>query len=177
MAGGETACADGYHLAAWLASTQQQTLENVTAYIATELSTPKTVYRDALTCEFEEMDKEHYTTNGCLILETEDRCKVVYNLPLCIVVIAAAAIKIGAMVLAARLDRSSTPHLLTVGDAVVSFMTQPDATTPGRCWITRHDVREGTGDSPSRSGGQRLRLRGLWIRAASSRRWMATFLS
>ncbi|KAL3496409.1 hypothetical protein BJX62DRAFT_232516 [Aspergillus germanicus] len=177
IAGGETACADGYHLAAWLATTQPQTLENVTAYIQTELSTAITVYQDALTCDFEEMDKEHYTTNGCLILETEDRCKLVYNLPLCIVVIGAAAVKIAAMVLAARLGRNRTPPLLTVGDAVASFMTQPDDTTRGRCWITRHDVRDGTWDSPSRSGGQRLRPRGLWIRAASSRRWMATFFS
>ncbi|KAL2787800.1 hypothetical protein BJX66DRAFT_340882 [Aspergillus keveii] len=175
--GGETACADGYRLAAWLASTQPQTLENVTAYIQAELSTPITVYRDAWTCDFEEIDREHYRTNGCLILETEDRCKLVYNLPLCIVVIAAAAVKIAAMFLAARLGRKRTPPLLTVGDAVASFMTQPDATTRGRCWITRLDVRDGTWDSPSRSGGQRLRPRELWISAASSRRWMATFLS
>ncbi|CEL10186.1 hypothetical protein ASPCAL13310 [Aspergillus calidoustus] len=172
---GETACADGDQLATWLARTYPQTLDNVTAYIGDELATPIAAQLDTLTCEYE--GGEYYATNGCLILETEDRCKLVYNLPLCIVVIAAAAVKIAAMFLAARLNQNRTPPLLTVGDAVASFMGEPDPTTLGRCWITRHDVRDGTWSSPSRSGGQKLRPRGLWIQAASFRRWMITLLS
>ena len=186
VANSETACADAESLATWLYNWGPQWLDDINWYVMSNLATSISVHGDPLAprCGFEEDSwyrtnaSEWYTTNDCLIIETEDRCKLVYNLPLCLVVIGAAIVKVATMFLAAKLDRSRTAPLLTVGDAVASFMTQPDPTTQGRCWITRHDVRGGTWNScaPVPTGG-RLRPRGRWIRALSLRRWMLTLFS
>ncbi|KAL4733484.1 hypothetical protein BDV11DRAFT_175653 [Aspergillus similis] len=152
----ETACADAKSLATWLDNWRPQWLEDINRTNASKW----------------------YTTNDCLIIETDDRCKLVYNLPLCLVVIGAAVVKVAAMFLAAKLDRARTAPLLTVGDAVASFMSQPDPTTLGQCWITRHGVQGGMWNSSTPTpGGERLRPRRLWIRASSLRRWMLTLFS
>ncbi|KAL3451747.1 hypothetical protein BJX65DRAFT_304331 [Aspergillus insuetus] len=169
-----TACNDANQLATWLLTVEPQTLNNVTTYIKTELVTPIIPHIRDISC-YSYASSSDYTTNDCLVIETQDRCKLMYNLPLSLSIIATAAIKVVAMFLASRVDRAAhTPPLLTVGDAVASFITQPDETTKGRCWITRHDVSNGTSARP---GSQKLRARGRWIQAASVRRWVITGLS
>lgn len=182
----ETACADADRLATWLDNWSPQWLDDISRYVQMNLKTPITVHGDPLSprCGFEDDSwyrtnaSRWYTTDGCLIIETEDRCKLAFSLPLCLVVLGAAAIKVAAMFLAAKLDRSRTAPLLTVGDAVASFMTQSDSTTLGQCWISRHEVGQGTWKPSSHpASGRQLRPRGLWIRASSFRRWMLTLLS
>ncbi|KAL4748226.1 hypothetical protein BDW72DRAFT_195998 [Aspergillus terricola var. indicus] len=185
VANSETACADAESLTTWLDNWGPQWLDDINWYVESDLATPISVHGDPLTprCGFEDSwyrtnASKWYTTNDCLIIETEDRCKLVYNLPLCLVVIGAAVVKVAAMFLAAKLDSARTAPLLTVGDAVASFMTQPDPTTLGRCWITRHGVRRGTWNASTPTPvGKRLRPRVLWMRASSLRRWMLTLLS
>ncbi|KUM65815.1 hypothetical protein ACN42_g1230 [Penicillium freii] len=41
---------------------------------------------------------------------------------------------------AARVSRFRSAPILTVGDAVASFVTNPDLTTTDMCWITKRDV-------------------------------------
>jgi hypothetical protein len=169
-----TACNDANELATWLATVEPQTLANVTGYIETQLETPITAHIRAISCS-SYLWSSTYTTNDCLVIETEDRCKLVYNLPLCLAIIAASAAKVVAMFLASRLDRAAQkPPLLTVGDAVASFITQPDEVTKGRCLITRHDMRDGKWTKP---GGRPLRSRERWFQASSMRRWVITGLS
>lgn len=80
-----------------------------------------------------------YSLDGCLSQKLEERCQLLYNPPICVTIIACAIVKVVCMFLAARLDREEPP-LLTVGDAVASFLTRPDPTTAGMCWMGRWDV-------------------------------------
>lgn len=73
----------------------------------------------------------------------EENCQLLYSPPICIIISLAASVKVVAMFLAARVSRSRSPPLLTVGDAVASFMTRPDPTTKGVCWISSADVHSG----------------------------------
>ncbi|KAL4909356.1 hypothetical protein BDW74DRAFT_146431 [Aspergillus multicolor] len=79
------------------------------------------------------------------------------------------------MFLAARLDRSRSAPLLTIGDAVASFLSRPDHTTNGRCWVGRSEVRKMTWPLHSASIPQQLARRRRWARAATILRWMITF--
>ncbi|RFU23853.1 hypothetical protein B7463_g12483, partial [Scytalidium lignicola] len=78
--------------------------------------------------------------DGCLSQTLEENCQLLYNPPICITIILSAAIKAMIVFLAARLlDKKDTP-LLTVGDAVASFLTRPDLTTAQMCWMGRPEV-------------------------------------
>lgn len=102
-------------------------------------------------------------------------------------------LKVMAMILAARIGRSRSPPLLTVGDAVASFMSKPDRTTEGMCWISSVDVRGGMWKKLSHGQQARAeqdesvpeektitfrRLSPLkfWVHAASARRWVLTMI-
>ncbi|PLB45493.1 hypothetical protein P170DRAFT_389378, partial [Aspergillus steynii IBT 23096] len=77
----------------------------------------------------------------CLIKEEEQRCQLFFSLPLAIVVIICNATKAVCMLLAARVKRRDL--LLTVGDALASFLTRPDSTTRGRCLLSRAEIARG----------------------------------
>jgi hypothetical protein len=64
------------------------------------------------------------------------------------------------------------PTLVTIGDAVSSFMRDPDPTTQGVCLSTKMDIE-------NRRWGTRTRLptawvprQHFWFRAASVKRWL-----
>lgn len=135
----------------------------------------------------------HIAMGDCLVIPTEGRCRFMYNPPIGIVVIITAAIKVAAMVLAAKLDRYRSAPLLTVGDAVASFLTRPDTTTAGMCWISKSDVNsnawrklhtriqeptfEYIHSENSRQPdwqARRLPRPGLWWQTASILRWGTT---
>lgn len=124
----------------------------------------------------------------CLAIRTEEHCQLLYSPPICLTIMLAAFAKIAAMFLAAHIGRSRSPPLLTVGDAVASFMEKPDPTTKGLCWIAGADVRKGSWAKVTKAGFQavlqneqsdpityrRLKKRNFWGRAASGWRWLAT---
>ncbi|QMW31780.1 hypothetical protein G4B84_007161, partial [Aspergillus flavus NRRL3357] len=53
-------------------------------------------------------------------------------------------LRVFAMYLAAHLQRSRAPPLLTTGDAVASFLERPDDTTKGMCWASKRHIRKAT---------------------------------
>ncbi|OQD67569.1 hypothetical protein PENPOL_c003G00899 [Penicillium polonicum] len=130
-----------------------------------------------------------YDITGCLAIKAPEHCQLLYSPPICIIIMLAGCAKVAAMFLAARIGRGRSPPLLTVGDAVASFLTNPDPTTKGLCWVTAADIRKDQWKYASRMGGftaipqnsqdesttyRRLSKRKFWMRAASRWRWTAT---
>ncbi|KAL5047058.1 hypothetical protein BDW71DRAFT_180947 [Aspergillus fruticulosus] len=79
-----------------------------------------------------------YKVEYCLVETVAEKCTLEFSLPLAIVVIATNLIK-AVLIVLASLVLGSTP-LLTVGDAVASFLRVPDERTKGRCLLTRDTV-------------------------------------
>lgn len=135
-----------------------------------------------------------YTAQECLEIPADERCQLLFSPPICIVVALSAMIKVIAMFYAARISRSRSEPLLTVGDAVASFLTRPDPTTVGLCWMSKKDVHQGSWklarglDDSSETSSQgfgvtdpynglsyRILKRPRWyIQVPSKKRWGAT---
>ncbi|KAL4807026.1 hypothetical protein BDV18DRAFT_159248 [Aspergillus unguis] len=64
---------------------------------------------------------------SCLSMPAEELCQLVVSPPICIIVICCNAIKLLCILLTARDPRTNV--LLTVGDAIASFLMRPDPTT------------------------------------------------
>ncbi|KAB8213217.1 hypothetical protein BDV33DRAFT_210419 [Aspergillus novoparasiticus] len=78
----------------------------------------------------------------CLSKKGEERCRLLFSPPIAITVILCNVVKVVCMALTSRVGRRSG-ILLTVGDAVSSFLTCPDMTTKGRCMMGRADMTKG----------------------------------
>ncbi|KAJ5520792.1 hypothetical protein N7463_001245 [Penicillium fimorum] len=120
----------------------------------------------------------NYTVNECLVLKVGEHCQLMYSPPICIAIALTAFLKVSAMFLAARVGRNRSPPLLTVGDAISSFILRPDPTTKHLCWLSRKDVHKGTW---ARKRGENsttiyssLSKPQFWSRAATRWRWIAT---
>ncbi|KAJ5530394.1 hypothetical protein N7527_003787 [Penicillium freii] len=133
--------------------------------------------------------KKQYGITGCLAIKAPEHCQLLYSPPICIIIMLSGCAKVAAMFLAARIGRGRSPPLLTVGDAVASFLTNPDPTTKGLCWVTAANIRKDQWKYASRIGGlmaipqnsqdesttyKRLPKRKFWMRAASGWRWTAS---
>ncbi|RDW67478.1 uncharacterized protein DSM5745_09344 [Aspergillus mulundensis] len=75
----------------------------------------------------EPVDELYFPIQYCLSLPDEQRCQLGFTPPTCLIVITCNIIKLVCMFLARRDDRDDP--LLTVGDAISSFLTRPDPTT------------------------------------------------
>ncbi|KAI9044732.1 uncharacterized protein KD926_011702 [Aspergillus affinis] len=73
-------------------------------------------------------------TFHCLIGKAEERCQLYFSPLIAIVVIC--------MLLTSRVRRRDL--MLTVGDALSSFLTRPDSTTHGRCFLSHAEVARGS---------------------------------
>ncbi|KIW14026.1 hypothetical protein PV08_06807 [Exophiala spinifera] len=74
----------------------------------------------------------------CYSERVSEKCSYNGNIPIVAVVLVANAIKMAGMLFVAYRLRD-TP-LITMGDAVESFLNEPDRTTEGRCLLTRQEV-------------------------------------
>ncbi|KAL4945746.1 hypothetical protein BDV06DRAFT_229945 [Aspergillus oleicola] len=81
-----------------------------------------------------------FKVDYCLAQRTPEKCTLEYSLPLAIVVIGANFVKAGLIFAAAVLLRRGGNPLLTVGDAIVSFLRVPDGNSSGRCLLSREAV-------------------------------------
>ncbi|KAL4892330.1 hypothetical protein BDV59DRAFT_193836 [Aspergillus ambiguus] len=71
----------------------------------------------------------HWTpVDGCLSQDAPEQCQFYFSLPICLAVLACNATK---------------AILLTVGDALSSFLDRPDSTTKGYCLLSRLDMIRG----------------------------------
>lgn len=110
---------------------------------------------------------DNYYGIYCLVEETAEHCELNFSIPMMVVVIVCNAIKAVVMVTALMLLK--TPTIVTVGDAIATFIENPDPTTEGMCLATKSDVTS-----------ERWRLKRpipwvstqhYWFRAASWTRW------
>ncbi|KAL4950215.1 hypothetical protein BDW69DRAFT_187553 [Aspergillus filifer] len=90
-------------------------------------------------------DQEEWYVKGfkvdyCLAQRTPQKCTLEYSLPLAIVVIGANFVKAGLIVAAAVILRGAGNPLLTVGDAIASFLRVRDKESRGRGLLSREDV-------------------------------------
>ncbi|KAL2821811.1 hypothetical protein BDW59DRAFT_163993 [Aspergillus cavernicola] len=112
----------------------------------------------------------------CLRFPAEERCRLNYSPPICIVVCLSGFMKVVTMFLAARLHgRRRSPPFLTVGDAVASFLTRPDPTTKGMCLMSNVDARR-IESFRDEAEFRRLSKPRLWVSATSPLRWIMTLI-
>ncbi|KAK2616558.1 hypothetical protein QQS21_000601 [Conoideocrella luteorostrata] len=78
----------------------------------------------------------------CLAEPVLDVCKVgVSNTILCIVVICICVKALGCIIVLFLLPKSRRDPLVVSGDAIASFIRNPDKTTIGRCTLDKHKVK------------------------------------
>ncbi|CAG8889269.1 unnamed protein product [Penicillium egyptiacum] len=191
----QNTCSDALFLLDWATRQKEPpTLESANQYVQSYSSSVVTAISYDEICHEDDIaapESHTYHVNGCLVLRTENRCQLLYSPPICIIIALATFVKVVAMFLSARIGRHRSPPLLTVGDAVASFMEKPDSTTEGMCWLTNADVRKGVWKVSQRTedpaeeplGGvsqrkpmvyKRLSRRKLWMQAPSLKRWITT---
>jgi len=104
----------------------------------------------------------------CLSQPIEEHCKLEVSLAIVIVVVSCNLLKAICMGIIAW--KKDLEPLVTLGDAIASFLDQPDPTTEGNCLVGR-DRFEKSKDwqcVPSQWDAKPMR----WFRAASPRRWL-----
>ncbi|KAE8418405.1 hypothetical protein BDV36DRAFT_308758 [Aspergillus pseudocaelatus] len=123
-----------------------------------------------------------HSLSGCLAFEGKKNCQLLLNPPIAVIISLATLMKVVAMFLAAHLQRTRAPPLLTTGDAVASFLERPDDTTKGMCWASRRCIEKGnwrpssvlsTGQPPSREY-RYLSPPRQWRKASSPSHWAVT---
>ena len=108
---------------------------------------------------------------GCKSEKVEEKCKVHFSLGIMIAVICCNLVKAGGMVM--TVVRSREPTLVSLGDAIDSFLSIPDPTTMGICFADRRCIerewRRGwkAGPRPWKRQGVRR-----WWTSVSKRRWI-----
>ncbi len=104
----------------------------------------------------------------CLSKRVEEHCKLQFSLAIMIVVIICNLIKTICMSIIAW--KQDPEPLVTLGDAIASFLDRPDMTTGGNCIVgkSRFEGSRYWGLHLSRWDPKRL----CWFRAASKRRWL-----
>jgi hypothetical protein len=140
--------------------------------------------------------RPNVTISHCMAKVADQQCQLYFSLPICLAVIGCNIAKVFCMILAARTNYREI--LLTIGDALSSFLDKPDVTTKGRCFLSRSQMTRGprawnpdTNGSTDRiplndilanrrsrqtSYPALLPKKKLWWQAASWMRWTITLL-
>ena len=108
---------------------------------------------------------------GCKSEKIEGKCKVQFSLGIMIAVICCNLVKACCMVMA--VVRSREPTLVTLGDAIDSFLRIPDPTTMGICFADRRFIkrewRHGSRAGPRQWTQKRIQR---WWTSVSKMRWI-----
>ncbi|EHA28141.1 hypothetical protein ASPNIDRAFT_189221, partial [Aspergillus niger ATCC 1015] len=128
-----------------------------------------------------------YPVEYCLSRKLTEQCELQFSPAICLAVIVCNVFKVLCMLLTARSDR--TEIFLTVGDAVASFLTQPDPSTERMCLTSRLNLTQGAQPWRSRREGYlqiavkdasrpqaraALPPRQRWMRAVHPSQWIMT---
>ena len=118
----------------------------------------------------------------CLSKVEPDRCKLLFSTYILAVVVLMNAAKAAGMIWTALSRKQTT--LVTVGDAVKSFLDRPDELTKGRCLMAEKDVSSGplrwtkNGQAASDTPPPTRTVSGFsghhWFVAVSTKRWLMT---
>ena len=113
----------------------------------------------------------------CMSELEPEKCQLQFSLHILAIIVAFNTLKIAAMVATLLLHKKSTPPLVTIGDAISSFLEHPDARTRGMCLDSRYEIVE----ELKQSGPQRARefagKRSHWWKAASAKRRFSSILA
>ncbi|PUU76455.1 hypothetical protein B9Z19DRAFT_990549 [Tuber borchii] len=109
--------------------------------------------------------------SGCKSERTEEKCKVQFSLGIMIAVICCNLVKACAMIM--TVVGSREPTLVTLGDAIDSFLRIPDQTTIGICYADRRFIEKEWGWR-MRTGPREWNRKGVqrWWTSASTTRWI-----
>ena len=88
-------------------------------------------------------DVDRWTYNSdsieyCLSQKTEEHCQLQFSIKIMIFVIVANFLKLSCMLYTVWSHK--IPTLVTIGDAISSFLQEPDLATVGRCTLSKRDV-------------------------------------
>lgn len=120
----------------------------------------------------------------CLAFEGKNICQLFYNPMIAVIVIVATFVKVIAIFLAAHIHKSRSTPLLTSGDAIASFLEDPDETTKGMCWALLNNIKKKSwitcpkGQESQRHTVryQRLTRPQQWRKASNAIHWFVTVL-
>lgn len=110
--------------------------------------------------------EEPYIVDHCRSQKFDEKCQLVFNLPICLAVIFCNAAKVCCMFLTAHDERREI--FLTVGDAVSSFMDKPDTMTQGNCLLSKFDITKSRQSTTLQPGKKR------WMKSVSTSYWVGT---
>ncbi|KAI9884895.1 MAG: hypothetical protein M1823_003302 [Watsoniomyces obsoletus] len=109
----------------------------------------------------------------CLSQRVEEQCRLQFSVVILLVVIACNLIKLGCLLWTTM--RINQPALVTLGDAISSFLQEPDPVTRGYCMASKNQLERGIrieGGKPQRWDARRR----FWGATISWQRWLI-FLS
>lgn len=122
----------------------------------------------------------------CLVEQVEEFCELQFSFAIAILVIISNLVKATCMAIALW-KCGGHGAFVTIGDAIASFLDNPDPSTSGRCLQTRRHVElwwdwnewaMGNSDIAMKRDRRRFRSRRRkWAMAPSERRWVATYWS
>ena len=108
-----------------------------------------------------------YPIDYCLCREkTNDRCMLQFSLPFMLIVIVCNMVK--TICLSSTVMQESHP-LVTLGDAIASFLNKPDAATKNICLADKSFFQKGGWQEKTITWKSERRR---WFQAASKRRWL-----
>ncbi|KIK53477.1 hypothetical protein GYMLUDRAFT_178990 [Collybiopsis luxurians FD-317 M1] len=120
-----------------------------------------------------ELNQISFQVDYCINYPVEPKCQLEFNLPLLAVVIAFNAVKVVCMAFAAV--KIKDEPLVTIGDAIASFIDDPDPHTRGLCLASRSDFDDRNGGlcfCPPAIEYRPQKIR--WLKAATSRHLILT---
>ncbi|KAF9066200.1 hypothetical protein BDP27DRAFT_1365818 [Rhodocollybia butyracea] len=109
----------------------------------------------------------------CLSSTASPRCQLRFNLPLLTIVVALNAIKVVCMAIVAT--KMKDHPLVTIGDAIASFIDNPSSETKGMCLVSQDQFKDSNkshGANSSLIKYQPLNIR--WMAMVSQRQWVLT---
>lgn len=121
-----------------------------------------------------EMKADYRSMSYCLSQKVNQKCEMQFSLTIIIIVIVANVMKIGLMMVVLW-GLNSHDTLVTVGDAIQSFLESPDPSTEGCCLMSRRNVQE-LWKNPAARSQQRWQPpdRESFFKACSPRRWISS---
>jgi hypothetical protein len=113
---------------------------------------------------------DQYPISYCLSMKVKDNCKLQFSVAIMVAVVACNFIKFVRIAVIAWKLRFHP--LITVGDAIASFLNEPDSTTDGICLAGKPQFlkTQKWRDTPIQYDSKPH----CWFNAASRRRWCVT---
>lgn len=113
---------------------------------------------------------EHYEIDYCLVSEAIDMCQLRYSSSILLTVVVCNAIKFFAILSSLLFARTSI--LATTGDAISSFLREPDTYTEGDCLFTTNDIGSACHQPASQWSGPSHWQPRIWHDTKGTVRWI-----